>query len=93
MLSDDPRDTPVSAWSFIISAVLIIGFFGMWLFAIEQAKEKRGDRVDRCTLLVIAIGFTVVFSVLVYFYLKPLINDFFEESPDAEGKHSERRHD
>jgi len=37
------------------------------------------------------MAFTIAFSVIVYFYLQPLINNLFEDHPDEQGSFSARQ--
>lgn len=74
--STDPADQEVSPWSWIISSLLILSFMVCWTCVICNSLSNRKDRVNPGALVCIAVGFIITFSVIVFFYIQPIINDF-----------------
>ena len=70
----DPEDLPLSLYSWYISAGLVLVFIGVWMYIIASALAKRPGQVHLGTMATVALGFIVIFGVIVYVYLQPIIN-------------------
>lgn len=87
--STNPADQKVSPWSWIISSLLILSFMVCWTCVICNSLSNRKDRVNPGAMVCIAIGFIITFSVIVFFYIQPIINDWIVDNEKIWENHSQ----
>lgn len=72
--SANPPDPPVSAWSWVISIGLCVVFCAFLVLMVVEADK--GRRFNETGLVIVSIAMGIIFCLLVFFYLQPIINEW-----------------
>ena len=71
--SNNPPDPPINAWSYVISIALCVIFCSFLVLLVTENNDTKG--FNESSLVVVAIGMAIIFCLVVFYYLQPIIND------------------